>query len=184
LIISIFINNTTFCQPWKNGTLPGNIKFIQALYGDNPYTSAEYEVQLQDISDKSTKERLMLGFWDHDDSPNVLICFNDINNMFSNDFVKPGKMRIVADIARHGSDRAVITVWSGLILIDFLIFNISSTTEIQNAVSAFKARYSVQSSDILVDSDGVGGGVQDSLKCQGFTNNGRPTNPAYQNLFV
>ena len=26
------------------------------------------------------------------------------------------------------------------------------------------------------------GGVQDSLKCQGFINNGKPTNPTYQNL--
>lgn len=173
---------TTFYEPWKNGTLPDNVKFIQALYGDNPYTCDQYQIQLQSISDKSTKARLMLGSWDYEDAPNVLISFNDINNMFSNDFAKPGKMRIVADIARYGSDRAVITVWSGLILIDYLIFNISSTTEIQNAVSAFKARYSIQSSDILVDSDGVGGGVQDSLKCQGFINNGKPTNPNYQNL--
>jgi len=42
---------TTFYQPWKNGTLPANVKFIQALYGDNPYTATEYEVQLQSISD-------------------------------------------------------------------------------------------------------------------------------------
>jgi phage terminase large subunit len=172
----------TFYQPWKNGTLPGDVCFIQALYGDNPHTAAEYEVQLQSISDKSMKERLMLGNWNYENDPNVLIDFATINDMFTNDFVKPGKRRIVADIARYGSDRAIITVWEGLILIDYLAFNISSTVEIQNAIHALKAKYQVPVSQILVDSDGVGGGVQDSLKCQGFINGGKPTNSAYMNL--
>lgn len=173
---------TTFYQPWKNGTLPENVKFIQALYGDNPYTAAEYEVQLQSISDKSTKARLMQGSWDYDDSPDVLIGFATISDMFSNDFVKPDKKRIVADIARYGSDRAIITVWDGLILIDYVIFNISSMVEIQNAINALKTKHSVPVSQIIVDEDGIGGGVVDNLKCQGFINNGKPLNPTYQNL--
>jgi hypothetical protein len=171
-----------FYEPWKNGTLPDNVKFIQALYGDNPYTAAEYEVQLQSISDKSTKERLMLGSWDYEDNPNVLIGFATINDMFSNSFVQPGKMKIVADIARYGSDRAIITVWDGLILIDYLAFNISSMVEIQNAINSLKVRYQIPVSEIVVDEDGIGGGVVDNLKCKGFLNNGKPTNPNYQNL--
>ena len=173
---------TTFYQPSKNGSLPDNVKFIQALYGDNPYTAAEYEIQLQSISDKSTKERLMLGSWEYEDNPNVLIDFNTINDMFSNDFVKSGKKKIVADIARYGSDRAIITVWDGLILIDYVAFNISSMVDIQNAINTLKTKYSVPVSEILVDEDGIGGGVVDNLKCKGFLNNGKPTNPTYQNL--
>jgi hypothetical protein len=102
--------------------------------------------------------------------------------MFSNDFVNPGKKRIVADIARYGSDRALITVWDDLILIDYLTFTISSMVEIQNAISALRVKFGVQTSDILCDEDGIGGGVVDNLKCKGFLNNGRPTNPNYQNL--
>lgn len=173
---------TVFYEPWKNGTLPDNVKFIQALYGDNPYTAEEYEVQLQSISDKSTKERLMLGNWDYEDNPNVLISFATINDMFSNTFVRPDKKKIVADIARYGSDRAIITVWDGLILIDYVAFNISSMVEIQNAINAMKTKYQVPASDIIVDEDGIGGGVVDNLKCKGFLNNGKPTNPNYQNL--
>jgi phage terminase large subunit len=171
-----------FYEPWKKGTLPENVKFIQALYGDNPYTCEEYGLQLQSISDKSTKERLMMGSWDYDDNPNVLISFTTINDMYSNDFVKPGKKKIVADIARYGSDRAIITVWDGLILIDYVAFNISSMVEIQNAIHGLKTKYQVPVSDILVDEDGIGGGVVDNLKCKGFLNNGKPTNPNYQNL--
>lgn len=173
---------TTFYEPWKNGTLPGDVKFIQALYGDNPYTCNEYEIQLQSISDKSTKERLMIGSWDYENNPSVLIPFATILDMFTNDFVKPSKKKIVADIARYGSDRAIITVWDGLILIDYVAFNISSTVEIQNAINALRMVYEVPVSDIIVDEDGVGGGVVDNLKCKGFLNNGKPTNPNYQNL--
>jgi phage terminase large subunit len=124
----------------------------------------------------------MQGSWDYDDSPDVLIGFATISDMFSNDFVKPGKKWIVADIARYGSDLAIITVWDGLILIDYVIFNISSMVQIQDAIKALKAKHSIPVSQILVDEDGIGGGIVDNLKCQGFINNGKPQNPTYQNL--
>jgi hypothetical protein len=54
--------------------------------------------------------------------------------------------------------------------------------EIQNAISAFRIKYLVQTSDILVDEDGIGGGVVDNLRCKGFLNNSRPTKATYQNL--
>jgi len=173
---------TTFYQPSKNGTLPDNVKFIQSLYNDNPYTATEYKIQLDGISDKSTKERLMFGNWDYEDDPATLIDFTTICDMFSNDFVRPGKKRIVADIARYGSDRALITVWDELILIDYVAFSISSMVDLQNSINTLKARYSIPVSEIIVDEDGIGGGVVDNLKCKGFINNGKPTNPNYQNL--
>jgi phage terminase large subunit len=172
----------TFYLPSKNGTLPENTKFIQSLYFDNPYTAKAYEIQLADIKDNSTKERLMFGNWDYEDDPNTLIDFATINDMFSNDFVKPGKKRIIADIARYGSDRAIITVWDGLILFDYKIFNISSMVDIQNAINTLRAKYSIPISEIIVDEDGIGGGVVDNLKCKGFINNSKPSKPNYQNL--
>jgi len=173
---------TNFYLPSKNGTLPEKVKFIQSLYYDNPYTSKEYGKQLSDIKDKSTKERLMLGNWEYDDDPTALIDANTINNMFSNIYVDEGVKKIVADIARYGSDRAVITVWNGFILIDYSILNISSTTDIINIINAFRKKYKVQLSDIVCDEDGVGGGVVDGLNCKGFVNNSKPGNSNYQNL--
>jgi phage terminase large subunit len=173
---------TTFVLPSKNGSMPEDSAFIQALYGDNPFTADQYQVQLQSISNKSMKERLMLGNWDYEENPNILIDFSKINNMFSNEFVPEGSKRIVADIARYGSDRAIITVWSGFVLIDWLVFRISSMVEIQTAIHALRIRYSIPVSDIIVDEDGIGGGVVDNLKCRGFLNNGKPTNPNYYNL--
>lgn len=171
-----------FYLPWKNGTLPEGMAFIQALHGDNPHLPEGYEGQLQSLSDKSTRERLLMGNWEYEDPDNAMIGFETICNMFTNSFVPCGLKYIVADIARYGSDRAIITVWSGLQLIDYMIFNISSMVVIQNAINALRIKYQVPVSQIIVDEDGIGGGVVDNLKCKGFVNNSTPTNPAYQNL--
>lgn len=170
-----------FYQPWKAGTLPEGMAFIQSLYSDNPHLIKDYEKQLRSISDKSTRERL-LGSWDYEDEPNCLISFETVNNMFSNSFVEGGKKYISADIARFGSDKAVILVWDGLQVIDYRIFAISSMTEIQSCIHALRMQYQVPASQIIVDSDGIGGGIEDHLKCQGFVANRTPTNEAYQNL--
>ena len=173
---------STFYLPSKNGTLPANIKFVQSLYMDNPYTANEYKIQLEGIKDKSTKERLMFGNWDYDDDPNTMIDFETITNMFSNIYADKGKKKIVADIARYGSDRAIITVWEGWYLIEYIAFNISSTEDIKNAINAKRISHKVQLSDIVCDEDGIGGGVVDGLRCKGFVNNSRAENSNYQNL--
>jgi len=173
---------TNFYLASKNGTLPNNVKFIQSLYKDNPHTAIEYGKQLEGIKDKSTKERLMFGNWDYEDDPAVMIEYETVDNMFSNIYADKGKKRIIGDIARYGSDRAIIPVWDGFWLIDYIIFSISSTTEIENAINALRVKHKVQLSDIICDEDGVGGGVVDKLGCTGFINNSSPINPNYQNL--
>jgi phage terminase large subunit len=171
-----------FYLPFKNGTLPNNTKFIQALYNENPYTAKEYGKQLDGIKDKTTKERLMFGNWDYDQDPTALIDYEMINNMFSNIYIKKGSKKIVSDIARYGSDRAIITLWEGFQLTEYIIFDISSTEQIKNAINALRIKHNVQLSDIVVDEDGVGGGVVDGLMCRGFVNNSKAPNPVYQNL--
>jgi phage terminase large subunit len=173
---------TNFYLPSKNGTLPGDVKFIKSLYDDNPHTAKEYGLQLAGIKDKSTKERLMLGNWEYEDDPAVMIDYEKINDMFSNIYADKGHKKIVADIARYGSDRAIITVWEGWHLIEYIIFDISSTEDIKNAINAKRINHKVQLSDIVCDEDGVGGGVVDGLRCKGFVNNSKAENSNYQNL--
>jgi len=171
-----------FYLPWKNGTLEPGYAFVQSLYQDNTYLPPNAEGSLLSISDKSTKARLVFGDWDYEDPENCMIPFEVISDMFSNDFIVGGKKYIVADVARYGVDKAVIVVWSGLRLIDLVTFDKSSTTDIQNCINALRSKYQVPVSQIIVDEDGVGGGVVDTLKCRGFVNGSSPTNPAYMNL--
>lgn len=173
---------TNFYLPSKNGTLPKDTLFVQALYSDNAHTASVYGAQLQDIKDKATRERLMLGNWEYDEDPTAMIDYERISNMWTNDFAEHGQKYIVADIARYGSDRAIITEWSGLRLIKYKAFAISSLEDIKNVINAWRTADKIPMSNIIVDEDGVGGGVVDALHCQGFVNNSKPFNPVYKNL--
>ena len=165
----------------KNGTLPDYRKFIVALPTDNKYLTKEYLDSLDRLPDNE-RERLKHGNWEYEDDPAVLIDYETINNMFSNEYVLPGQKKIVADIARYGSDRAIISVWEGLRLIEYIAFDISSMEQIKNAINALRIKHRIPLSDILCDEDGMGGGVVDALRCKGFINNSRPYNKNYQNL--
>ncbi len=167
-----------FYLPKKNGTLKLHRKFIKSLPTDNKYLTEDYLAALDRLPENE-RQRLRYGNWEYDSDPSTLINFDAIDNMYSNEFVPGGKKYIIADIARYGSDKAIMTVWDGLILTDRIVLAISATTEIQNAIRALMVKYKVGLSNVLVDEDGVGGGVKDSLHCKGFIAQKRPKNKMY-----
>lgn len=175
--------DTTFYRPFVNKQESIDTKFVYALPTDNPHLPDDYIETLRNIKDKATRERLLNGNFDYDDDPNSLIDYEIILNMFKNDHViKSGTKYIVADIARYGSDKAIIAVWDGWVLIDYLMFAISSTVDIQNAIQALREKYQIPRNMCLADEDGVGGGVVDNSKISGFVNNSKPFNVHYYNL--
>lgn len=171
-----------FYKPFREGSLKKSRAFIQSLPTDNPHLPESYSQTLLEL-DKNSRERLYYGNWEYDDSPDALINFDNILNLFTNTHVPGGDKYITADIARMGSDKAVILVWDGLIIIDMVEYAVSLTTEIQEAISTLKVKYSVPNNNIIADSDGVGGGVVDNLRIKGFVNNSRAVNDEnFQNL--
>jgi len=166
----------------KKNELPEYRKFITALPTENKYLPAEYIEALERLQG-AQKERLRFGNWEYDDDPTRLISDTSINNLFSNTFVKAsGRFFIVADVARFGADSSIITVWDGLRLVDYVRLDTSKTTKVVNIINSYRTKYGVQLSNILVDEDGVGGGVVDMLGCYGFVANSKPDNPNYKNL--
>lgn len=162
-----------FYKPYKDGTIPPNKQFIQALLSDNPYISKHYRDNLLQL-DKNSLERLLHGNWEYDDDPAALMSFNKIMDVFTNSFVLPGEKYITADIARFGSDNTVIGVWSGMRLIKIITIAKNKVTEAADKIKDLCALYSVPMSNVIVDDDGVGGGVVDILGCEGFVNNSSP----------
>ncbi|KPU84446.1 phage portal protein [Elizabethkingia miricola] len=164
-----------FYKPYKEELLKPIQKFLQAFVQDNPFIDKLYIEQLQNTKDKAKKERLLNGNWEYDDNPYKLCVYDKILDLFRNDHLtnKPQKY-ITADVARFGSDLAVIGVWDDWELIEVHEFEISKTTEIQNCIKALQKKYYIPKSNCIADADGVGGGVVDNLDIIGFYNNGRP----------
>lgn len=175
-----------FYIPNSNGTISESKKFIQSLPTDNPNLPASYLESLLAL-DENSKQRLYYGNWEYDNDPAKLIDYDKINNCFTNDFVEEGQMYISADIARYGSDKMVVCVWSGFRVVEVFSLSKSSVTETAEAIRGLANKWKVPNSNIIADEDGVGGGVIDILKCKGFVNNSRALKEEnviveYQNL--
>ena len=160
-------------MPAKRKELVSYRKFIQALATDNPYISPHYIANLKTL-DPSSQERLLFGNWEYDDDPRTLIDFESMQDMFTNEFVPSGQKYISADVARKGKDNTVIRVWDGWRIIDGTTLK-GRITSPENVLSIkdYARKYNIPRSRIVVDEDGVGGGVVDALKCKGFINNSK-----------
>jgi hypothetical protein len=175
-----------FYIPTAAGTITETRKFIQSLPTDNPNLPPSYLDSLLAL-DENSKQRLYYGNWEFDNDPARLIDFDKIQNIFTNDFVDAGDMYISADIARYGSDKMVILVWSGFRVIEIFTLDKSSITETAEAIKSLMNKHRVPLSNVVADEDGVGGGVVDIVRCRGFVNNSKAlkeenNNVEYQNL--
>jgi hypothetical protein len=166
-----------YYKPHKLGQLESYKKFIQALPEDNKMLDKGYLDNLSKILSKNAKERLLKGNWEYDDDPSVLCDYENILNIFKNNHVqKTNTKYIICDVARLGSDKAIISVWNGWVMIEIYIFDLSRTTEIQTAINGLRIKHQIAVSNCLADEDGVGGGVVDNCRIKGFVNNSRPFN--------
>ncbi len=165
-----------YWRPWKENKLPKYKKFVAALVGDNPYMSKYYAENLQKL-DENSKQRLLYGNWNYDDDPTRLFDYQEILQMFDIEYEIDDKdlPYLVTDVARFGSNRTVITQWKGFKIVRVLKFDKTSTKFIRETLEKISAYERIPRQNILVDEDGVGGGVVDEMPgIKGFINNARP----------
>lgn len=156
-----------FYKPWKLGKLPHDRAFVQSLVTDNPHIDPTYLANLQRL-DPVTKERLLYGNWEYDNDPARLIEYDAITDIFTNVIAPSTQNYIIADIARFGDDRTVISYWEGLLCKRISAYQGLSIVQTSNKIGDWRKEYAVPVSHILVDEDGVGGGVRDIIGCKGF----------------
>lgn len=174
---------STFYQPSKENTLETGYVFLQSLAKDNSKLDSGYLSKLDGIKDKAKKERLKYGNWEYDDDPTVLMDYDSIMDIYTNDHVPKGEKYITADIARFGKDKTTIMLWEGFRVSQVLTFSKQSTVDTENEIKKLKTIHAIPMSSIIVDEDGIGGGVKDHLGCVGFVNNSKPINgDNYDNL--
>lgn len=180
-----------FYDKWKKGELEKHKFYLPSLVTDNPFRekgSAE-DLESYKHTNKVLYERLYKGNWDYEDNPFQIPEDEMIDSMFSNNHVPKGKRYITADVARFGSDKAVIGYWNGWRLEEVITLDISKTTDIELAIKTLRFKYKIPRTRVVVDSDGVGGGVADGAGARNFVNNARAIrkgkdSPNYKNLQV
>lgn len=179
-----------FYKAWKDKVLKSYRKFVQALPTDNPHLPQAYLTALLQMN-KNSKERLYYGNWEYDDDPTVLIDLDSITDYFNTSIVGDGRMYLTIDVARQGKDKTVFRVWNGWLCVHREAMAKSSIPEVVNRARELMKGYGVAASNTIADEDGVGGGVVDYLKCNGFVNNskaieeiiaGKSTPANYKNL--
>ena len=171
---------TEFYEPWRKGMLEPHRAFVPALVTDNQHISPHYIDNLKRLTGPD-RERLLLGNWDYDNDPAALMDHDAITDLFTNEVVD-GHAYITADIARYGSDRTVILLWSGLAVVDAVVLPKSSVVECADTIKGLAAEHGVARSRIVVDDDGIGGGVVDLLPgCMAFKGGGK-SDQNYRNL--
>ena len=131
----------------------------------------EVEQARRDLPEKIFKE---LYEAEASESEGQLILNESISKIFSNVHLTGGVKYITGDIARLGNDKTVAFVWDGLKVIEIAEMQVSKVNESVDLINSLKIKHNVNLQNIIVDEDGVGGGVKDYLRCQGFVNNSKP----------
>lgn len=164
-----------FVDPFKKGLLAPSRRYIQAFAHDNSYLGEDYVHTLSEIKDKVARERLYEGNWDYEEDADSLVSFDALTDTFSNTIVKDGQNYMVVDIARLGQDTTVISLWEGLELWKVDQFAKQSTDTTEQKIKDYASAHNVPFSNIIVDEDGIGGGVVDHLfGIKGFMANSSP----------
>ena len=151
-----------FYKPYTEGTLKKGKAFVHALLGDNPFISRFYKDNLLGL-DKESKERLLFGNWQYLDDPTKLCEIDKIIDLWTNEYVDHGRKYLSCDIARFGGDKTVIVVWDGYRIIDIHTMSKNKITEAADKINDIRRMYAIPSSNVVIDDDGVGGGVVDMI---------------------
>jgi hypothetical protein len=177
-----------FYQPAKDGKLEPYKAFVQSLLTDNPHISKHYLDNLMTL-DAASRQRLLLGNWEYDDDPTALMPYENLLALFSNSHVPANPKRyITADAARFGGDKIILFVWEGWRVIAMAEMAKQGTHVTAAAIRKLCQQYQVPPSNVVIDEDGVGGGVVDQVPgSKGFLNGSRPIKMAgqaqnYENL--
>lgn len=164
-----------FVDPFKKGLMPYGRKYVQAFATDNSYLPEDYIRSLKNEKDNVRRQRLWEGNWDYDEDQDSLISYDALIDTFSNTIVKDNQKYLTVDVARFGEDSTRFTFWDGLAAYRNDKRQKQSISETIQQIKDFAAIEKIPFSNILVDEDGVGGGVVDGLPgIRGFVANSSP----------
>jgi len=166
-----------FYKKYKEDILPDDTVFIQSLYNDNPYTAESYGKMLSTIKDPVMRARLRDGLWEYEDDQSSMMPYDKILQIFDKPWHQPNpedEFYLSVDVARFGRDKAVFILWQGYFIRKVWYYDKSATTFIEEKIISTCTQWHIPRQNVVVDQDGVGGGVVDHLPgVFAFVNGGR-----------
>lgn len=179
-----------FYIPSTKGELAPHRAFVQSLHSDNPFLPPSYAAQLARLP-QGLRQRLLEGKWEAEADPLALMSTDAILSCFTSESCLVRKNGVVVataighrtdpnryvsvDVARLGMDRTVVVLWTGLHVDQMHVLEGADTVRVADFVRELASRHAVRPSHIVVDCDGVGGGVVDQIRgCVSFHNGGKP----------
>lgn len=163
-----------FFIPFVQGTLDYDKAFVPSLPMDNPHLPPSYIEMLKGLP-PSQRRRLLEGDWNYMEESDAIFDFDSITaSIFKNVPQGTDKKYMSVDVARFGSDRSVCVIWAGLTVIEINVYSKLSTVELSSEIKELIAKHGIHPTNVIVDSDGVGGGVVDQIRGTNFVNNAKP----------
>lgn len=134
-------------------------KFVLALPSDNPNPAvAEWikDILQDDKIPEATKQRQIYGNFEYDDNPYSLFEYNNILNLFTNEFIKPTQTRyLTCDIAYTGSDKFVLIVWAGLVIEKIIAIDKIDDTQVSKKINELRIEHRIPLKNVIYDADGL-----------------------------
>jgi hypothetical protein len=134
--------------------IPGTIYQNKKLLDVDPAYLANLLSQ-----DESERLRLLEGNWKIRTDGLALYDYKAVNDIFTNYPANTRLKCITCDAARFGSDFAVIFVWEGYRVVKIIVITKSDANDLVKAIERERSKFNIPKSKVLVDQDGVGGGV-------------------------
>lgn len=144
--------------------IPGSIYNNRKLLQENP----EYLGNLLAL-DENEQNQLLKGNWKISMDGLALCEYQAVQNLFSNYNTPSNNRYITCDVARFGRDFTVMFVWRGWEVVKIVIMYKSEKHEVQAEIEKERQAWGVIRSNVLVDQDGVGGGVVKDGGYRGFS---------------
>jgi hypothetical protein len=141
--------------------------FIPALPKDNPHLPSDYESNLRQLYPEELVRQLLEGDWDALEHGNYLFRYKDIRSAVDRELKEDDKtVTLGQDIARYGDDESIGILRKGHKVIWVEKWGKTDLMETTGRVIRLMERFKPQT--VNLDAIGLGAGVYDRLKEQGF----------------
>ena len=137
-----------------------SITFVAGKLVDNQVLMKANPGYLGNLMSLTESERAQLygGRWINLDNDAMMVYSNAaISDLFSNFVPKEANRYITADIALEGSDKFVICIWEGWVLVEIRVFEKTKGDDVLNEIKKAAQDYRVPYRNIAFDATGMGG---------------------------